>query len=155
MKRSILLFALLLTGCGDIDFAIGPGMADFSAPLCGDYHLIRSSAHQIQVSPMGYGSSTPIIQVKVVDLGHDDRFVIAKQNVLRRRSPDNPQDTYMEPDPGNFQFWILDSMKPQVYGPFTRETFDAKRRELGVPDTITMKDVYTYRPQNKPSERTR
>ena len=47
MKRSILLFALLLTGCGDIDFAIGPGMADFSAPLCGDYHLIRSSAHQI------------------------------------------------------------------------------------------------------------
>ncbi len=61
----------------------------------------------------------------------------------------------MELDPGNFQFWILDSMKPQVYGPFTRETFDAKRRELGVPDTITMKDVYTYRPQNKPSERTR
>lgn len=45
---------------------------------------------------MGYGSSTPIIPVKVVDLGHDDRFVIAKQNVLRRRSPDNPKDTYME-----------------------------------------------------------
>ena len=146
MKRLVLLLALLLAGCGDIDFAIGPGMSDFSAPLCGAYHLIRSSAHQIQVSPMGYGSSTPIIPVKVVELGHDARFVIAKQNVLRRRNPDNPQDTYMEPDRGDFQYWILDTAKPEVYGPLDREIFDAKRRELGVPDEIRMKDVYSYRP---------
>lgn len=149
MKRFALLFTVLLSGCGDIDFAIGPGMSDFSAPLCGKYHLIRSSAHTIKVSPMSYGSSTPIIPVKVVELGHDSRFVIAKQNVLRRRSPDNPQDTYMEPDPGNFQYWILDTKTPEVYGPLTKEAFDKKRKELGAPNAIRMKDVYSYRPQNK------
>ena len=97
---------------------------------------------------MACGPSTPIIPSKVVDVGHDDRFIIAKQNVLRRRSPNDPKDTYMEPDRNKFQYWILDTSRPEVYGALTAMAFDEKRKELGVPEGIRMKDVYAYRSQN-------
>ena len=139
----VMALAFFIAGCGD--FAIGPGAADFSTKLCGDYYVHRASAHQIHVSPMSWSSGTPIIPVKVVELGHDQRFVIAKQNHLKRRSPDNPQDTYMEPDPGVFSYWILDVSTPKAYGPLTEDDFRKKRKEVGVPEELTMKNVYSYR----------
>ncbi len=135
--------AFFVTGCGD--FAIGPGAADFSAKLCGDYYVHRTSAHQIQVSPVVWREDTPIIPTKVVELGHDERFIIAKQNHLKRRSPDDPNDSYMLPDPGVFSYWILDVHAPQSYGPMNQDEFLRKRVELGVPDGLRMKDVYRYR----------
>jgi hypothetical protein len=146
MKKLCLfaLVAFLTTGC-DMGF-IGPGTADFITELCGGYSVYRTSAHQIMIAPTsGWNDSTPIIPEKVCELGHDHRFIVAKQNHLKRRSPDNPQDTYMEPNPGVFSYWILDTVGPAVYGPLTMEKFLQKRQELGVPDSITLKDVYEYR----------
>ncbi len=134
---------VFVTGCGP--FAIGPGAADFSAKLCGDYYVHRISAHQIQVSPMSWNRDTPIIPTKVVELGHNQRFIVAKQNHLKRRSPDNLQDTYMEPNPGVFSYWILDVSAPKAYGPMTEDEFWPQRKALGVPDVLTMKNVYSYR----------
>jgi hypothetical protein len=145
MTRVVTFMALafFVAGCGD--FAIGPAVADFSAKLCGDYYVHRAAAHQIQISPMRWRGDTPIIPEKVVELGHDQRFVVAEQNHLKRRSPDNLQDTYMEPDPGVFSYWILDVSVPKAYGSLTEDEFWKKRKELGVSDELTMKDVYSYR----------
>ena len=141
MKKSgwFAMAALLLAGCSD--WMIGPGMADFSAELCGGYSVWRTSAHQITIHR---NDSAPRIPAKVCELGHDHRFIIAKQNHLKLRSLD-PQDGYMEPDPGVFSYWILDTDGPTAYGPLTQAEFLQKRQELGVPDSITLKDVYEYR----------
>ncbi len=65
---------------------------------------------------------------------------------MKRRSPNDPNDTYEEPDPSAFDFWILDTSAPKVFGPMTQPEFDAKRQELGVAATIALKDVYSFRP---------
>ncbi|MHC4120820.1 MAG: DUF3997 domain-containing protein [Planctomycetota bacterium] len=140
MRIRLLLAGLLafLPGCP-------PGAGDFSAKLCGDYYVRRTSAHQIHVSPNSWTPDTPRIPPKVVKLGHDDRFIIAEQNHLKRRSPNNPNDTYMEPNPGVYSYWILDVSIPKAFGPFSRDDFDKKRGELGVPNDLAMKGVYSYR----------
>ena len=129
------------------NWMIGPGVSDFSAELCGDYSIFRSSAHQIVILHRSYQYAAPIIPTKVVEVGHDNRFVIAKRNALERRSPDNPNDTYMQPTHDIFDYWILDTRIPKVYGPLTQEEFTQKRQELDVPDNVVMKDVYEYRPK--------
>ena len=143
MKRYLPIFGLfaLLYYFG----LFGCGWSDFSAELCGGYYVYASSAHQIHVSPSSWNSETQRIPEKVVDLGHDDRFIIAKQNHLKRRSPNNPSDTYMEPDPGVYSYWILDTSIPKAYGPLTEEEFKKTRKDLGVPSKLAMKDVYSFR----------
>ena len=144
-----LLFFIVVTfcmlGCGDSG-GFGPGAADFSAPLPHGYFIYRSSAHQVKVAPRSWDASTPIIPSEIVELDHDDTFVIAKQQHLRRRSPNNPSDTYEEPDPGMFSYWILKLSVPKVWGPLTFADFEAKRTELGVPRTLKLHDVYDYKP---------
>ena len=72
--------------------------------------------------------------------------MIAKRQGLKRRSPNNPNDTYEEPDPLVFDYWILDTRTPKVYGPLTVEQFTAKITELNVPSSLRLKDVYSFRP---------
>ena len=65
---------------------------------------------------------------------------------LRRRSPNDPNDTFEELNPGVFSYWVLDLRKPEAFGPLTEEQFDSKRKELGVSDSLTLHDVNDYRP---------
>ena len=92
-----------------------------------------------------WNDTIPTIPANVVELGHDKRFILAKRNELKRRNPDDPNDPYMLPDPGVFDYWILDTRTPIVYGPFTLDEYTAKRTELGVPNRIKLKDVNAYR----------
>ena len=145
MKQSalILLIAVIL-GCQPVAF--GPGLQDFSATLPHGYFIHRTSAHQIMVAPQSWSPDTPIIPTKVIELDHDNRYIIAKQQLLERRSPSNPNDTYEQPKPGAFQYWILDMQTPEVYGPLTVEEFDRERTRLAVPSELQLHDVYDYRP---------
>lgn len=140
-----ILLLLAAVGC-DRSVAFGPGAADFSASLPHGYFIHRTSAHQIIVAPDAWSQETPIIPTKVVELDNDDTWVIARQQHLRRRSPNNPNDTYEEPDPGVFSYWILRLDKPQAWGPLSFEVFQAKRNELSVPASLKLHDVYDYRP---------
>lgn len=125
---------------------LGPGAQDFAYRLAGDYFLYRTSAHQVEVSPKeGWGDKTPRIAPKVIEVAWDERYVLAKQQALKRRSPDNPQDTYEEPAPGVFHYWILDTKTPQVIGPFSKEGFEEKRKALGIPDTLILRNVASYK----------
>ncbi|WP_165440828.1 DUF3997 domain-containing protein [Rubripirellula amarantea] len=145
MKHSVLLLlTTVMLGCQPVAF--GPGLQDFSAPLPHGYFIHRTSAHQIIVAPQQWSPDTPIIPTKVVELDHDDQFIIAKQQLLERRSPNNPNDTYEQPKPDAFQYWILDMQTPKVYGPFTEEEFDIERSGLAVPTELQLHDVYDYRP---------
>ncbi|MCC5828898.1 MAG: DUF3997 domain-containing protein [Phycisphaeraceae bacterium] len=140
----VLLFTTII-GCDD-PVGFGPGVHDFSAPLSNGYLIHRTSAHQIMVAPSGWNSSTPIIPAKVFELGHDAPWVIARQQQLRRRSPNDPNDTYQEPEPGAFSFWILNTSTPGVWGPLTEQQFAAKRVELRIDPALQLRDVYDYRP---------
>ncbi|MCL1920017.1 MAG: DUF3997 domain-containing protein [Kiritimatiellaeota bacterium] len=143
-------FALLCIGIAFMFIMcanVGPGTDDFEAELCGGYLLFRSSVHQIIVVPPTriWNDTTPHIPTKVVEIGHDKRFIIAKRNELERRYPDDPNSTYMQPAHDVFDYWILDTSIPEVYGHLTQEEFTQKRHALGVPDNIVLKDVYKFR----------
>ena len=146
MKRLPLLIAsvTLIAGCFSSDWQCGG--PPFSTKLAGDYYIHRYSANEVKVSPRSYGKNTPVIPPVVVALGHDDRFIIAKQNHLRRRSPDNPEDTYMERDPGVYSYWIIDTSIPRAYGPLTKVEFEEKRKELLVPEELMMRSAHSYKP---------
>jgi len=133
----IALFGLMFTGCAPLDFA---------TELCGGYILGRTSSHDILIMPKsGWDDTTPIIPPKVVELGNDQRFIVAKQHPLKRRSPDNLQDTYMEPDRGLVNYWILDTATPIAFGPLMWDEYIEKRKELDVPDSVILKGVNEYR----------
>jgi hypothetical protein len=136
----VLFYMLLLFSRG-----FGPGIEDFSAKLAGEYWLNRNSAHEIFISPEVWSSATPVIPSKVIECAVDGNLILVKRQGLRRRNS-GPNDTYEEPAPGVFDYWILDTQTPKVFGPMSLAQFNAKRRELGVPDTVALKDVYRFRP---------
>jgi len=94
----------------------------------------------------GWGEGTPIIPAKVLQIAWDDRFVLARQQELERRSPDDPNDTYMEPAPGKFHLWILDTSAPEVYGPMTQEEFKEMRKRLSISAELVLTDIYEFSP---------
>ena len=44
-----------------------------------------------------------------------------------------------------FDYWILDVSIPKVFGPMGQQEFKDKRGELGVPESLSLKDVYSYK----------
>jgi hypothetical protein len=145
MRYSLLIILIAsMTGCQPVAF--GPGLQDFSAALPNGYFIYRTSAHQIMIAPQSWNPDTPVIPTKVVELDHDNQFIIAKQQLLERRNPNNPNDTYEQPKPHAFQYWILDSRLPKVYGPFSHDEFTTERSRLAVPAKLQLHDVYDYRP---------
>lgn len=124
----------------------GPGLSDFSAHLAGDYSIHRNNALDIAISPNSYDTSTPVIPSLVVECATDGRFIIAKRNGLKRRSPNDPKDTFEDRDPDVVDYWILDSKQPHVDGPLTEEDFIRLRRSLGIDESIVLRNVYTFRP---------
>ena len=146
MKHLLLILLLTLVWVGCRPIAFGPGLQDFSASLPHGYFIHRTSAHQIFIAPQSWSDDTPIIPPKVVQLDRDEHFLIAKQQLLERRSPNNPNDTYEQPKPNAFQYWILEFQNTQVFGPFTLEEFQSARQRLGVTTSLKLHDVYDYRP---------
>lgn len=147
LHLACIALAFSLTSCDPRKIMMGPGMSDFEAPACGGYSIWRTSAHEISVVPKdGWNASTPIIPTKVIECDFDNRFVIAKRQGLKRRSPNDPNDTYEEPDSSVFDFWILDTSLPKVFGPLSGSEFNRLRLEMKVPTTLRLKDVYHFRP---------
>ena len=75
-----------------------------------------------------------------MELNHDDRFVIAKQQHLRQRN-DVPEG---EPIQGAFSYWILDVTRSQVWGPLGQVDFRNKKTELGVNPSLSLRSVWDY-----------
>jgi uncharacterized protein DUF3997 len=148
---AVCLLILFAISAGFFMTNFGPGSQDFSVKIARNYYIHRTSAHQIMIAPEGWNDSIPTIPTKVIECDTDKRFIIAKRQGLKRRSPGNPNDTYEEPDPKVFDYWILDTAVPKVYGPLKVEEFNAKRKELSVPAALSLKDVYTFRRKLTPN----
>ena len=80
MQRVIGIMAVvvLLAGC-ERRFRDRSRRGCFEAKLCKDYHLYRTSASEVYVAPEGGDRAIP---AEVVELGYDQRFIIAKQSYL-------------------------------------------------------------------------
>ena len=142
LRFQLLAVCVLVLGCG----GFGPGYQDFTATLPCGYFIYRHSSHEIFVAPATWNDHTPIVPAKVVELDHDERFVIAKQQLLERRSPNDPQDTVEQPKLGAFQYWILDLQVPRAYGPLSFEEFEVQKKNLKISTSLRLHDVYDYRP---------
>jgi hypothetical protein len=116
------------------------------AKLVGDYYLVRdkpwldASASRMMISPDHRSGEPPIVPTGVIECAVDRHVILAKRHRLKRRSPNDPKDTYEEPDPA-----IFDSA-PKVLGPLTLDEFNARRRELAVLESVTLKGVGSFRP---------
>ena len=120
--------------------------SDFAAPLVGNYQLVRTSAHQVTIVPIGgWSEGTPTIPSKVVEVAFDDRFILAKRQHLKPR----PNSGYEEPVAGEFDFWILDTGDPKTFGPFDEAEFGVKREELGISDRIQLRDANSLSPYSR------
>src|SRR6266496_1433816 len=106
--RDLLWLTLTLT-MSTVGSGFGPGALDFNYALTGGYRLYRNSSHQIMIAPKGgWTADTPIVRPKVVEVAWDDRFILAKRQVLKFRD-EFSGDKYELPDPGKFDYWILDT----------------------------------------------
>lgn len=131
MKSVLIGLGLVgLCSCG-----VNPGSADYNYPLPGDFSVRRSSGSQVEIASQ---SALPGIPAKVVEIGWDKRFIVAKQQMLKNRG-DFPDDTFQVPYPGKYQFWIIDVPHTNRIGPLDESAFAAKKKSLGVPDSIKMK----------------
>ena len=139
MSRKLLLRVLCMIVSASTCFAFF-GYQDFDVPLCGGYYLWRKSAHQVDVSPQSHDAKTPIIPEKVIEISWDTRFVLAKRQATNKNH---------EPIPDHFDFWILDTKTPEVYGPLKKADFDEKRKKLDVPDSLELKDIYEFAPKRR------
>ncbi|WP_425617056.1 DUF3997 domain-containing protein [Anatilimnocola sp. NA78] len=135
-----ILLLTALAGCRARDFGFA-GAADFSAQLPQGFVVYRTSAHQIAIAPK---DSPPVIPAKVIEIDHDDLWLIAKQQHLRQRKA-KPNDTYEEPDPGVFSYWILRFDTTEVRGPLSLVDFESQRKKLNVPASLKLHSVHDYR----------
>jgi len=148
MKRTICLiitfFCAILTSSCTVPtscVAFGPGTQDYRYDVGNGYILVRSSAHEIRVVPKGgWQNDNVTIPPKVVEIAWNDTYVIAKQLGLKKANPDAPNSSYKIPDENKVNYWILNTIERQRYGPYTEDEFTEKLIEFELTDLI-LKDV--------------
>lgn len=116
--------------------------SDFAVPLVGNYQLVRTSAHQVSIVPVGgWSEGTPIIPSKVVEVAFGDRYILAKRQHLKPRSNSGVEEPVDE-----FDYWILDTAAPALYGPLDEPAYADKRKELAVANSLQLRDADSLSP---------
>ena len=141
MKTVISLFFLLLPlmqGCGFV----------YEQHLTGNYYLIAVDTkndmdicyHRQKDDDAPY---TGITGANVYAVGYDDEFILVKayralrdMGVSLQRYDKNTTEYYIIPVNNAQEAWEAQENK---FGALSKKDFEAKRKELGVPDDITFK----------------
>ena len=127
MLRTVVLVgaaAALLCGCNR------EPTAEYEYKLPGGYSVFKTSSDDIMVRCMA-SERYPDIPAKVVGLGWNERFILAKQQTLTNRAS-FPGDTFQIPVAGKYQFWIIDLTTTNRIGPLDENEFTEKTKALGV-----------------------
>lgn len=124
---ALILVMTLITSCG-------AGMSDWKLILPNNYEMWHINSKEIIIGykdtesslTTGRDGTTIGIKADVVEVCFNDRYVGAKQI-------DVQQDLKQEIDTSNPRYYLLDTLKREVYGPFTTiNQFNKKCSELGV-----------------------
>lgn len=136
--RFALLAALLIMvqGCA--------GLGDYDVELPGGYSVVRTSGHQVTISPKESSSSwgSPVVPAKVVQVAWDETYIVAKQ--LGLTQDPNRTTSYEIPDETKVYYWILNIKTKEIHGPLGQEDYEHKKTELHIPDTVMLKDLSDY-----------
>lgn len=142
LRLLTLLFLAIFVSC---NFQLpGPGLSDFTLPVAGNYIINRTSAHGVSVIPaQGWTKDASQIPAKLVEVAWDDRYVLGKQQHLKK---DDPNEVLGQPVSGEYSYWILDTSVPVAYGPLSLVDFKDKRANLGLSDELQLRDIEEFRP---------
>lgn len=140
IKKIILLFIfIMLVGCA--------GLGDYDIALSGNYSIVRTSAHQVMISPQVdtglWGGA--VIPAKVTEVAWNDSFIIAKQ--LGLKTDPKSSNNYKIPDEDKQYYWIIDVKIDKVYGPLSKENYETQKRELQIPGTLVLQKVSKLNPE--------
>ncbi len=124
-----------------------PDFVGMAASLQDSFVLYQKELHDTGVHLSRPGQfSKDIIPPKIVECNHDGSFIIAKQQLLTRKYPAPMKNAYMIPVPEKFQYWIIKTDgEPETYGPLSHEEYETKRKEVGVPPDLKLRDLTSYR----------
>ena len=117
---SIILLTLAFSSC---DY-FGPGMADFSYDLSGNYLLYHAGETNIWNSSL----DKIIIDRNIIGIAWNKDFILAKQTISDK-----------------IQYWIIDITTDKTYGPFSEKDFNLKRTELKVGNSLKLEDPAKYK----------
>ncbi len=102
----------------------GPGMADYSYYLTGDYRLVHAGTSVIWKDH----EQTKVIDSNVVGIAWNNAFILAKQAT------------------GNSEhYWIIDVDGEKKYGPFSETDFENKKRELNIENELKLENPDQHR----------
>lgn len=130
------LTLLLVTSCG-----IDSGSGDYEYSLPNGYFVFATSTHQVSILHKDLAFLE--VPAKVVEIGWNEQFILARQQLLKKRG-DFSGDDFQVPDVGKYQFWIIDLTGTNRIGPLNAQAFAEKKKELGVPSGIKLKKASAY-----------
>jgi hypothetical protein len=124
---------LLLTGCG------GGRGGNFDLDIPGGYSILSTSVDQVTISPKINNTNWEnyVIPPKVIEVAWDDNYILAKQLGLEYVS----NNSYQTPNKDDVNFWILEIIDDNVYGPFNEVDFVKKKAELGISESVRLKKI--------------
>lgn len=122
-KIIIGVLLVVLTGCG-------AGMLDFSEEISNGYYYYSTSSVNRFIAPEKWNDETPIIPRRVVRYKDSGDWVSAKRDILLDQGDRVPISS------GKYDYWLLNTLEPRVYGPYSHAEFTAKLGELGLPDSL-------------------
>ena len=111
---------MVLSGCG----YLGPGNADFNYELSGKYELVHSPVTAIW-SNTGVGKA---VEEEVIGIAWNNDFILAEQKINN-----------------NSNYWIIDVKNNKIYGPLNTASFDTKRSELKIDQTLKLEKPEKYK----------
>jgi hypothetical protein len=125
-KAILVLLVVTLTGCG-------AGMLDFSEEISNGYYYHSTSSVNRFIAPERWNDETSMIPRRVVRYKDSGDWVSAKRDILLDQGERVPISS------GTFDYWLLNTLEPRVYGPYNHAEFTVKLEELGLPDSLLLK----------------
>jgi hypothetical protein len=112
---------------------VGPGRDDYSFPVGKGCVFARTSSDEQRIvcKSSTYHNDLDIAP-KVVSLGWNYRYVLAKQDVSSKRGKSSHHSVY--------RYWIIDTVEEVLLGPYDNKEFKRKRHEMNIPSSIKLID---------------
>ena len=125
----ILIFiCLFLYGCS-------PGVLDNAEQLSNGYYFHNNSGIDRFIAPRSWGKTTPMIPSRIVRFKEKGVYVIALREKLV------VSDAGSRVRSGTFDYWILNTRLPEVYGPLTKAGFLEKYNSLNLPSELNIESI--------------